>query len=303
MTTISEIKDPVERLFAFAQARYDIYRLREAKTKPPWTSDPILQNYRFTNVYREDDNVTCWIREHWREPNHDDPDLWFAMAVARLLNRPVSLEAVGYPVPWKTHKGTHSYDVRFAQILNRRKKAGEKIFNAAYIVSTNGIMMDKLAYLKNEVLDPLWSARQRLRPKEGDSLNSYHMLLGQMQGFGSFMTGQVIADLKYHKPLIAAGDWHTFACSGPGSRRGLNYVLGRDRKSPWEESDWRMELDRLRKVLLPLFKRAQMPQPHGQDVQNLLCEWSKYWRAATEGKMPKQRYQQLWSTAPNVKLK
>ena len=296
LTEIAKIKDPVDRLFAFAQERYSIYLKRQHNQKPPWTEDLILGQYRFTNIYREDDNVTSWIRDNWREPHHDDPDLWFAMAVARLLNRPVTLEAIGYPVPWKypepwkTNKGVHSYDVKFAQILNRRRKMGEKIFNAAYIVSTNGIMIDKLAYIKSYVLDPLWAARDRLRPKDGDTLNSYHMTLGQMQGFGSFMTGQVIADIKYHMPLIAAKDWHTFACSGPGSRRGLNYVLGRDRKSPWDESDWRLKLGHLRDELLPMFKRAQMPMPHGQDVQNLLCEWSKYWRAVTEDKMPKQLY-------------
>lgn len=265
-----------------------MYLRRMEGQPPPWTDDPILRDYRFTNVYREDDKVTVWIRENWRAPHADDPDLWFAMCVARLLNRPDTLEAIGYPVPWKST--THSYDVKFARTLLDRKRRGEKIFNAAYIVSTNGIMIDKLAYVKDHVLEPLWFARDRLRPREGDTLCSYHMTLGQMQGFGSFMTGQVIADIKYHRPLIAAQDWHTFACSGPGSRRGLNYVLGRDRKAPWTEEEWRLEAGRLRERLVPMFEHAQMPRPHGQDVQNLLCEYSKMHRAMYEGKMPKQRY-------------
>jgi hypothetical protein len=116
------------------------------------------------------------------------------------------------------------------------------------------------------------------------------MNLGQMQGFGSFMTAQVIADIKYHKPLLDAADWETFAASGPGSRRGLNYVLGCE--GHWNEDDWRMELGRLREKLLPMFERAQMPKPHAQDVQNILCEFSKYHRMAVEGKRPKQKY--LW---------
>ena len=116
------------------------------------------------------------------------------------------------------------------------------------------------------------------------------MLLGQMQGFGSFMTAQVIADLKYHEPLKSADDWKTFAASGPGSRRGLSYVLGRDRKYIWQEDAWRLEVKRLREKLLPLFKSAKMPEPHGQDVQNMLCEWNKYYACAKEGKHPKQKY-------------
>src|SRR4249919_3123124 len=101
-TEISKIKDPVERLFAFIHERYMIYIRKEAEDKPPWTDDPILRDYRFCNIYREDDKVTVWIRENWRKPNSDDPDLWFAMCVARLFNLPTTLEAIGYPVPFST---------------------------------------------------------------------------------------------------------------------------------------------------------------------------------------------------------
>jgi hypothetical protein len=283
VTVISEIKDPTERLFSFARERHSITEKRAGGLPAPWTKDPILRDYRFCSVYRECDRVTRWIAEYWRDPHSDDEDLWFAMCVARLFNRESSLGAIGWPVPFS----------RLAlRRLNRLQQSGEKIFNAAYIVSTNGIARDKVVYLFDDVLEPLWRARARLRPRPGDTLQSYHVLLGQMQGFGSFMTAQVIADLKYAvcSPLASASDWHTFAASGPGSRRGLNYVLGRDRKAPWSEDEWRLELGRLRERLLPMFRRAKMPEPHAQDVQNLLCEWSKYWRAATEGKMPKQRY-------------
>jgi hypothetical protein len=281
-TEISKVKDPVERLFCFIHERYQIFLKKEEGQKPPWTDDWIMQNYRFTNVYREDDAVTRWIAGAWRDPHFDDPDLWFAMCVARLLNQPDTLDAIGYPVPFDY--------VRFGQILRRWQADGHTVFNAAYIVSTNGISINKLAYICHDVLTPLWKRRKELRPKLGDSLNAYHMLLGQMNGFGSFMSGQVVADLKYVQPLKDARDWWTFAASGPGSRRGLNYVLGRDRKSPWNEDEWRLAERRLREDLLPMFERAQMPTPHAQDVQNCLCEWSKYWGACEFGKMPKRLY-------------
>jgi 5-hmdU DNA kinase-like protein len=292
---IRKIKDPVERLFWFCNERYLIHLRRKAGDKPPWTKDPVLRDFRFCNIYREDDKVTIWIRENWREPHSKDKDLWFAMCVARLLNLPESLSVVGYPVPFD--------NVKFLRLLGRHYKAGGQIFNGAYIVSTNGKSAEdmdylttesmhtpKVAFLAHEVLTPMWKNRTGLRPKEEDTLNSYHMLLGQLQGFGSFMSGQVIADLKYHEPLRHASDWETFAASGPGSRRGLNYVLERDRGASWTEETWRLELGRLRPKLLPMFKAEQMPLPHAQDIQNCLCEYSKWHAVVFEGKKPKQRY-------------
>jgi hypothetical protein len=286
-TKISQIKDPVKRLHAFAQERWCVQTRRMAGAAPPWTDDPVLRDYRFCCVYREDDRVTRWIANNWRAPNAKDPDLWFAMCVARLLNQPDTLLDLGYPVPWNRRT--------FLTKLKQRERAGQRIFNAAYIVSTNGISTNKVVYLADYVLDPLWQARQRLCPRPGDTLNSWYTLLGQFQGFGSFMTAQVIADLKYVQPLKSAADWWTFAASGPGSRRGLNYLLGRERKAKWTEEEWRLELGRLRAKLLPLFAKSEMPEPHAQDVQNMLCEYSKYHRAVTEDKMPKQRYR--WEEA------
>lgn len=283
-TKIARIKDPVRRLLAFALERHSIHTKRQAGAKPPYTKDPVLAAYRFTNVYRELDAVTQWLSANWRTPYAKHEDLWFAMCVARLLNQPDTMMDLGWPVPFDRR--------HFLTKLRDRERRGRRIFNAAYIVSTNGISTNKVVYLADHVLQPLWDARVRLRPRPGDTLCSYHMLLGQMQGFGSFMAAQVVADLKYVQPLKAASDWHTFAASGPGSRRGLNYVLGRERKSPWTEENWRMELGRLKARMDPLFETHGMPPVHAQDLQNVLCEWSKYWKAVTTGAMPKRLYRE-----------
>ncbi len=60
----------VDEVFAFVHERHQIYLRRQAGQPKPWTANPILQQYRFTNVYRELDRVTIWIRENWREPHN-----------------------------------------------------------------------------------------------------------------------------------------------------------------------------------------------------------------------------------------
>src|SRR6185369_9375761 len=97
-----------------------------------------LQAYRFCNVYREFDTVTQWIAKHWRDPHSGDPDLWFALCVARLVNWPGSLQAVGYPVPWSP--------ARFKRVMTARKASGAKTFTSAYIINqavTGGYGMSK----------------------------------------------------------------------------------------------------------------------------------------------------------------
>ena len=47
---------------------------------------------------REDDWVTKWIRDKWREPHADDPDPWFAMVFTRFVNWHDTLREIGYPV-------------------------------------------------------------------------------------------------------------------------------------------------------------------------------------------------------------
>lgn len=275
----------VERLFKFIHERHRIYVARANYQPKPWTADPILQQYRFCNVYRELDTVTQWIAKNWRVPFKHDPHLWFAMCVARLVNWPATLEVLEYPVPFNS--------TRF-----KRTMAGfnGKAWGGAYIVSTNGNKMIKHDYIADRVLQPLWEDRGVLTQcyQHAQYLMSFHEHLMEYIGIGSFLSAQVIADLKYVMPLRRCTDWHTFAASGPGSRRGLNRVLDRDVDAPWVEKKWLGELFKLNIQLQPYLKKAkkpELPALHLQDLQNCLCEFDKYERTRLGEGRPRSRYQ------------
>lgn len=263
-------------------------RVAKENGKPrPWTKDPILGKYRFCNVHRENDRVTRWLRDVWYPTFASDPDVWFTAVVARLFNNPDTLEEIRpYILPWKPEK------VR--AILDARKNRREKVFNAAYIVSTNGVAMEKVQYIIYKVLGLLWAERANMRPKVGDTLGVYHDMLMQFDGLGSFIAAQVIADLKYVSkcPLSKAKDWYTFAASGPGSRRGLNRVMERDVNTPWREVAWRVTLGQLRGEVNKRLQKADWGGLHAQDLQNCLCEFDKYERARLGEGTPKQIYKE-----------
>lgn len=272
--------DKADELIAFIKERHTIWRKRQANLEKPWTNDPILQNYRFCNVYRELDRVTQWLKKNWRDPHIGDRHLWFAMVVARYINLPGTLRELGYPVPWQPELLHLAAD--------NRKNRGVNVFNAAYIISTQGAATDKITYLTS-LFDGLWHDRELLVPRKGYQLAFYNQILVARPGIGNFMSGQIIADLKYAQPLCHASDWHTFAVSGPGSRRGLNRVLERPFKTGWVESSWYEELIKLR-----TYVNARLPKGweklHAQDLQNCLCEWDKYQRAKVGDGRPKQKY-------------
>ena len=104
------------------------------------------------------------------------------------------------------------------------------------------------------------------------------------------MAAQVVADMKYVKPLLNARDWKTFAAPGPGSKRGLNRVLGRPVDAPWRNDDvWLEQLLLFRTKIEPMFDDAGLDLSHAQDTQNMLCEVDKYDRARG-GERLKRRY-------------
>jgi hypothetical protein len=271
-------------LLHFIWERHQIFRRKRNRKPKPWTNDPILQRYRFTNVYRELDTVTIWIRRNWREPHEQDPDLWFALAVARLVNWPDTLAELGYPVPWRPD--------HFVAVLEDRARRSEKVYTGAYMVHADQHYQGtKAAYLAEEVLTPMWRDRQSLRLITRGTLAAAHRAVMQYRAMGSFMAGQVIADLKYVPPLQNAPDWWTWAASGPGSCRGLNRLLGRVKDAPWEEREWLRCLQELHeREIQPFIEAKGMMSMHMQDAQGCMCEIDKYLRVKLGEGKPRSRY-------------
>ncbi len=267
------------RLADFITERYRIYERRKIERPFPWTQDPILQKYRFCNVFREHDLQTRLIHGGWLKPalkrgisDERRQHLWFAAVVARLVNWWPSLLPMGYPVPWRPEV--------FKRVLLERKEAGEKVFTGAYMVRADAVVDGaKSTYLADYVLTPMWEARDYLRPAPGDTLGTFHARLITMRDMGSFMAGQVVADAKhFDAELKLATDWWEWATPGPGSLRGLNRVIGRPHDTPWPEGSWQREFDNLLRILRPTLYVRNIPKIDAQNVQNCLCEFDKYER-------------------------
>ena len=281
----------LDEFVSFVTERWAIHQRRLAGKPAPWTTDPILLKYKFTNVRREDDYCTRWVHANWLRPQQADlPSAVFAMCLARIVNLPSMLEVLGYPSTWNSS--------RFTRLMEGRKASGLKSFNGAYMINAVGATrgQSKASYLAERVLPGCWAARKRVAiALETGSLKAAFDELVQCNGMGSFMSAQVLADIKHTPVGLKATDWYTFAASGPGSRRGLNRLRGTDvvsSKSNFQggEAVWHETLLELRRQALPRFPKA-LQKLDAQNIQSCLCETDKYCRVKfLEGSKPKQLF-------------
>jgi DNA polymerase I-like protein with 3'-5' exonuclease and polymerase domains len=183
----------------------------------PWTNDDILGRWYFTNMSRAHDKHTIWLWDNWCRPHAGECDLWFAMVVARLINRITTWEALGYPVPWDPK--------HFIETMANRPK--NKAYGGAYVIPAfKGDNRPK--YLTQaEVFTRMWNDRETLRPRDGMLVAQFVQGLQPYPGIGQFLAWQIAADTKPFSALRSAPDFNTAAGSGPGSLIGINLLMGR----------------------------------------------------------------------------
>ncbi len=276
MVVVSPPSQSLRRFFDFINERHFIFVRRAGGGHPPWTSDPILKKHRFTNVFRELDRVTVWIRENWREPYADHPNLWFAMAMARQINWPDTLADIGFPEKWQPRRVVHA--------IERRRIQGQKAYTSAYML-TGGWKGSKANWTVRGILDPLYRDPPSLHPDQSLE-HAFHMFKGR-PGFGPFLSYEVVTDLRHTRYLQDAPDIMTWANAGPGAIRGLHRVWGRPLKKrkrlvavPRPEPERALaEMRLLLSASLVGYLGLHVPKLELRDIEHSLCEFDKYERA------------------------
>tara|TARA_R100001509_G_scaffold160814_2_gene129095 strand:+ start:706 stop:1608 length:903 start_codon:yes stop_codon:yes gene_type:complete len=261
--------------YCYWQIERENIRLQKevSQLPPPWTNDSILQEYKFCQVFREDDRTTRWFREHIREPMKNSPDVLMGTVIFRWFNWiPTGRTLI-------KHNLLTAWD---------RKKAIEEItkqpkwVTGAYIIKTpNG--MDKVTGVA-ECISHMWQDREYLAKEvvKTKSLEDTWSLLRDYPYMGPFMAYEVVTDLRHTYLLEEAKDVLTWANAGPGAMRGLNRLTGRDLGYCRSSHDWVGEMQELYKIVqakLPphILQRNDMKYEM-REIEGGLCEFDKYSR-------------------------
>jgi hypothetical protein len=290
------IQENVERFFYWINERHRIYLKKESGEPWPWTEDKILQTYKFTNPFRENDRDTKWMRRYWTNPQRNAPlgDQLFNVCVFRMFGSTDFLNHIG---PF-TEK--HPWDPEWVKAQARHWiNNGKKVFTGAYIITNQGMTLPKEQVVVDYFLTPIWRDRNILAAKIAaeNTLQDAHELFGKYQGWGGggFMAYEVVTDFNYTPILPNPTDRYTWANAGPGAKRGLNWIMGREpddgRRRDWNREMWEL-LELSPKYLGPHIMKepTTFTMVDMRMIEHSLCEMWKYMKVVYGLGTPRSLY-------------
>ena len=256
------------------------------------TNDPILLKYRFTNIRRKHDRASQWVINKLIRPNSNRVDLWFTLLIARLVNWPPTLQALldAEVIPCRPE----DFDpVKFSAVLEQQKARGFKVYGAAYMVyptmmNPGGVKSESIA--KYIIGDAVLRADDIKKVLWGEKPNIENtvFVLTHCYGVSTFIAGQVAADLTYDCGHLGhAVDLYSYAPKGPGSQRGLSLLLARPINRVWKQSEFNSSLIQASELIKEKLHISGLTL---HDVQNTMCEYSKYVKAVLGQGTPKSTY-------------
>lgn len=301
------VPERIEEWAYWITEREKIRKAKESGKAPPYTTDPVMAYTRWCNVRRMDDKVSLWLVRNWYTPG-DYASYRLALIaglMARMINKPETLSAI-----IGGNRGFTRWDYdRAYKTMYEIKDRGEVVFTNAYIINgaSGGPKIDQVL----NAIQKCYKASDKAATAYivPDSLQRTAEALHTLPGVGDFIAGQVVADLRWVLGRTTEGWWAdamTWAPPGPGSSRGMKYLLGlataEDMAGRGKDLSAKQFLPYLRQLIAlaqkhpkvaPVFRDRRL---EAHDIQNTLCETSKYVRVkygtgkAKNGYDPMGRY-------------
>jgi hypothetical protein len=201
----------------FAAERQDIFFRRLAGEPPPWTSDTVLREYKFTNAFRASDRVSQYLIKNVAYQGPQSPrELFFRILVFKIFNRIDTWELLTMSLG-QISFADYQFD-RYDAVLNAALAAGKRIYSAAYIMPPGGREVRKhhghLQLIERMVRD---NVPERLQ--DCDSMEKGFAMLRSYPMIGDFLAYQFITDLNYS--TLTYFSEMDFVAPGPGAKDGI----------------------------------------------------------------------------------
>lgn len=279
----AKVTEVYESYWRFAAERQAVFFRRANGSVYPWTQDPVLLVYKFTNAYRASDRVSQYLIRHviYRDDLPKSPrEVFFRILLFKLFNKIETwerLERAFGPVTFEDYRFA-AYDQELAKAM----RAGHRIYSAAYIMPPGSSAFGRPAKHQNHLLllERMMSDCLPERLAQTPTMQEGFEKLRAYPTIGDFLAYQFITDINYSE--LTDFSEMDFVIPGPGARDGLRKCFA-DPGGLNEPELIRLmadlqerEFERLGLDFQSLWgRRLQLI-----DCQNLFCEVDKYARVA-----------------------
>ena len=300
----ARVSEVYESYWRFAAERQAVFFRRARGEASPWTHNPVLAVYKFTNAYRASDRVSQYLirRVIYRDDLPKTPrEVFFRILLFKLFNKIETWELLERALGPVTFE-----DYRFAacdEVLSRAMRADHRIYSAAYIMPPGSSAFGRPAKHQNHLLllERMMADRLPERLAQTRTMQEGFEKLRAYPTIGDFLAYQFITDINYSE--LTDFSEMDFVVPGPGARDGLRKCFA-DPGGLNEPELIRLmadlqeqEFERLGLHFQSLWgRRLQLI-----DCQNLFCEVDKYARVAhpqIAGKTGRTRIKQKFEPTP-----
>lgn len=273
--------DVFQTYWRFAAERQSIFYRRLLGEAAPWTDDPILQGYKFTNAYRASDRVSQFLIRHVIYAGSQEADeIVFRILIFKTFNKietwQLLISELGQ-VSWR------EYDFRiYDRILTSAQTAKRSIYSAAYIMPSGANAFGYNVKHRNHLslIQKMMKEDLPARICDSRTMQGVFYLLRGYQMIGDFLAYQYAIDINYSN--LTSFSEMSFIVPGPGAKDGLRKCFS-DFGGLSEVDLIKLMADRQEDEFSRLglkFKNLWGRPLQLIDCQNLFCEVDKYARIA-----------------------
>ena len=259
--------------------RYRIYLKKKKGEDYPWTQDPILLKWKFTNVFRETDPGTLFLINNII-PNFsvDFENLLFNIIIYRIYNRIETFKYIGNQKIADFNR--ENLEISLREIVTN----GNKVFTNAFIVPSYRFVCpekDKIGrscILIEQIRNIIPTISSKILTEKNSEYTFNEIM--NFPGIGKFLSYQICVDLGYWNTEIFNED--EFVIAGPGCINGLNKLFIDKKKLSYEECISylvKKQYEGFKSNNIDInyfFKDREEPYLNLMSMENCLCEISKY---------------------------
>jgi hypothetical protein len=268
----------------FAAMRQEVFFNKLKNVLPPWTSDPILNTYKFCNAYRVSDRVSQYLIKnviYSENRSQNEEEVLFRILLFKIFNKIETWEYLENKIG--DYITLSNFDLEaYSTMLQEAMDLGYVIYTSAYMSCASKefgydkkhqnhlALIDKMV-VQDRVINFIVKAK---------SLEEIFHIIESYPLLGKFMAYQLATDINYSE--VINFDENSFTIAGPGAERGINKCfIDTEGKSYADVIYWMTENQENEFQRLGLNFQSLWGRPlQAIDCQNLFCETDKYCRSA-----------------------